>query len=105
MGFLSNLFSGRRSYTRTTTADRPFRIPNPSIGFLNLQGASGAALAAGDQRILSPLFKASHASADAVPRCEVLFLYCTIDSQGKIEGHSIGIRDLIKNAGAYVAVV
>src|SRR5690348_11507766 len=105
MRFLSNLFGGRRSGTRTTTADRPFRIPNPRIGFLNLQGASGSALAAADQRILSPLFNASHASTDVVPRCEVLFLYCTVDAQGKIQGHSTGIRDVIKSAGAYVAVV
>jgi hypothetical protein len=105
MGFLSNLFGGRRPGTQTTTPDRPFRIPNPGIGFLNLQGASGASLAAADHRILSPLFGASHASTDVVPRCEVLFLYCTVDAQGKIQGHSTSIRDLIKSAGAYVAVV
>ena len=105
MGFFSNLFGGRRSSTMTTTVDRPFRIANPTIGFLNLQGSSGTALAAADQRVLSPLFKASHASTDMVPSCEVLFLYCTLDAQGKILGNAKSIRDLIKNAGAYVAVV
>lgn len=105
MGFLSTLFGSRRSTAQTTTVDRPFRIPSPGIGFLNLQGSSGAALAAADQRVLSPLFKTSHESTDVVPRCEVLFLYCTVDAQGRIEGHSTSIRDLIKQAGAYVAVV
>ena len=105
MGFLSNLFGGGKSRTQTTTFDRPFRILNPRIGFLNLLGSSGAALAAADQRVLSPLFKETQASTDIVPKCEVLFLYCSIDAEGKIDGHSTGIREFIKNAGAYVVVV
>ncbi len=105
MGFLSNLFGGRKSNNQATTVERPFRIPSPSVGFLNLQGASGAVLAEADRQVLSPLFKASHSSTDTLPKCEVLFLYCTVDAQGKVAGSPSGIRDLIKNAGAYVAVV
>jgi hypothetical protein len=105
VGFFANLFGGRKSGTRITTVDRPFRIPNPTIGFLNLQGASGAELAEADRQALSPLFKESRSSTDTVPKCEVLFLYCTVDAQGRIVGSANGIRDLIKDAGAYVAVV
>ena len=105
MGFLSNIFGGGKTATQKTTADRPFRIPNPSIGFLNLQGEPGAALAAADERILSPLFKSSQSSTNVVPKCEVLFIYCRVDDQGKIVGRPESIRDLIKQAGAYVAVV
>jgi hypothetical protein len=105
VGLFGNLFGGRKAGTRTTTIDKPFRIANPSIGFLNLQGASGATLVEGDRRVLSSLFKESRSSSDNVPKCEVLFLYCTVDAQGKIVGSPTGIRDLIKNAGAYVAVV
>lgn len=105
MALFGNLFGGRKSATRTTTIDNPFRIANPSIGFFNLQGAAGATLAEADQRVLSPLFKQSRSRSDHVPTCEVLFIYCTVDAQGRVVGSPNGIRDLIKNAGAYVAVV
>ncbi len=104
MGFFSKLFGARESSVRTTV-DRPFRISSPNIGFLNLQGAQGAALAEADQIALSPLFIASNASTDIVPKCAVLFIYCTLDANGKIVGSSFGVRQLIKEAGAYVAVV
>jgi hypothetical protein len=82
---------------------QPLRILNPSIGFSNLQGASGAALVEADRRVLSSLFKISQSSTGTVPKCEVL--YCAIDAQGKVVGSPTRIRDLIKSAGAYVAVV
>jgi len=114
VGIISKLF-GRRSGTANghpsgrkairTTVDRPFRISQPRIGFLNLQGSQGAALAEADQRILAPLFQSSQTSADAVPGCEVLFVYCVLDPRGKVVGSELGIRELIKKAGAYIGVV
>jgi hypothetical protein len=44
-------------------------------------------------------------STSAVPRCDVLFLYCSLDAQGNIVDSPNTIRGLIKDAGAYVAVV
>jgi hypothetical protein len=88
-----------------TTVHRPFRITNPAIGFLNLQGTQGAVLADADRAVLSPLFKASHLSTDPPPRCEVLFIYCTLDAEGRTVGSESRVGDLIKKAGAYVAIV
>lgn len=105
MSFFSRLFGRHHSTTQVTTVDRPFRIANPTIGFLNLQGTAGEALVNGDRRALSPLFRNSRVSTDLPPKCEVLFLYCTIDAQGKLVGSSATIRDLIADAGAYIAVV
>jgi hypothetical protein len=102
MNFLSRLFSrGRKSSFQRTTADRPLRIANPAIGFLNHAGAAGALLSQADQRVLSPLFKVLKTSEDLPPRCDVLFLYCTIN----VEEPTPAIRELIKSAGAYVAVI
>jgi hypothetical protein len=50
MGFLSNLLSNSATKKLKTTADRPYRISNPTIGFLNLQGTSGMAFARGGCR-------------------------------------------------------
>src|ERR1700726_3302701 len=104
MNFLSRLFSrGRKSSFQRTTADRPLRIANPAIGFLNYAGAAGALLSQADQRVLSRLFKVLKTSEDLPPRCDVLFLYCTINLEGPIS--TPAIRELIKSAGAYVAVI
>jgi hypothetical protein len=104
MTFLSRFFSrGRKSSFQRTTADRPLRIANPAIGFLNHAGAAGALLSQDDQRVLSPLFQVLRTSEDLPPRCDVLFFYCNISPEGSTSAPAI--RDLIKSAGAYVAVI
>jgi hypothetical protein len=105
MGILAKLLTGRLSRTRTNTFQDPFRIANPRIGFLNLQAVQGAALAEADRRVLSPLFKISLASTDLAPRCEVLLIYCTLGAEGRITGYPSSLRDTIKSAGAYIAIV
>jgi hypothetical protein len=104
MSVLSKLF-GRAPVTVKTTAARPLRIRDPKIGFLNLLGAAGDAMATIDQRALSPLFRESHASTAAVPRGEVLFIYADTDASGRLPAYPEGLRSLLKTAGAYVAVV
>jgi len=58
-----------------------------------------------DGQILKPLFSEAHESRSDVPRCSVLFFYGEFDAAGKIAGRDEGLRDLIKAAGAYIAVV
>jgi hypothetical protein len=104
MNILSRLFSrGRQSPVPRRTASQPLRITNPVIGFLNHAGAAGASLSQADQRVLSPLFKVLKTSEDLPPRCDVLFLYRNIDPEGSTS--TPAIRELIKSAGAYVAVI
>jgi hypothetical protein len=40
-----------------------------------------------------------------VPTCAVLFVYCSLDTEGRIVGRAENVRDVIKRAGAYVAVI
>jgi hypothetical protein len=104
MNFLSRFFfRNRQSSIQRTTADRPLRILDPAIGFLNLAGAAGALLSQADQRALSALFKVLRTSEDLPPRCDVLFLYRNINPEGPTS--TPAIRELIKSAGAYVAVI
>ncbi len=79
------------------------RIANPVIGFLNHAGVAGALLSQADQRVLSPLFKLLRTSEDPPPQCDVLFLYYTIDLEGPVS--TPAIRELIKSAGAHIAVI
>jgi hypothetical protein len=79
------------------------RIANPAIGFLNHAGAAGALLSEADQRVLSSLFNEVSTSEDLPPRCDVLFLYRNINPEGITRAPAI--RELVKSAGAYVAVI
>src|SRR5579859_5259223 len=104
MGFLSKLF-GSNASTVTTTVDRPFRIQDPTIGFLNLCGESGARLLEADKRALGPLF--GHTKVSDVlppPQCDVLFIYCSLSPQPDASDPIGSLRSLIKSARAYIAV-
>jgi hypothetical protein len=58
-----------------------------------------------DRRALGPLFRRTLASTRGVPRCEVLLVYCKLDDAGAVIGSPVGLRELVRQAGAYVAVV
>jgi hypothetical protein len=105
MSFLSRFFSSGNPGSIKTTAASPFRISRPAIGFLNLQGEAASALLESDKTILCSIFAATTESVDAPPKCEVLFLYCSLDEQGRIVDSQATIRQVIESAGAYVAVV
>jgi hypothetical protein len=80
-------------------------LKSPVIGFLNLQGERGAALAQSDSGALSPLFADSRSSTNEVPRCAVLLVYCHVDPSGRVESVSQSLCELIKEAGAYIAIL
>jgi hypothetical protein len=106
MAFFSRLFGRGETRTARTAIQRPFRIQRPIIGFLNLLGPRGDLLLAADRRALSPPFAESRVSSGAVPRAHVLFIYCDIGADGQVLGsQGAGLIDLIKSAGAQVAVV
>jgi hypothetical protein len=100
-----SIFSKLFRTTKTTTVNDPLRIPHPTIGFLNLQGDRGAALLESDRRAISPHFTSTKTSTDVAPKSDVLFLYCSVDTNGKVIGYDKSIRDYIKEANAYIAVV
>ena len=90
---------------KRTTVHDPSRIDNPVLGFLNVRGSVGAETMRVDRQLLASLFGEVRESQSEVPRRDVLFLYGDVGPTGKIAGRSDGLRDIIKAAGAYVAVV
>lgn len=92
--------------TQVTSAEHPYTIHNPLLGFLNLAGEVGNTLARRDLAELSSEFsKSSDIKTDKIPKCNVLFVYCALESSGRIAGQEFSLRDLIKAAGAHIAVV
>jgi hypothetical protein len=92
MGFFGSLFG-------------PPPIQNPTLGFLDLSWGSAADLIAGDRAALAPLFHSTVETSGPAPRCSVLMIYCSIDPSGAIRGSSQGIRELIRDSEAKVAVI
>src|SRR5262249_34932130 len=44
-------------------------------------------------------------SEENPPLCDVLLLYCEIETNGKVKGSALGLRELIRDSGASVVVV
>jgi hypothetical protein len=81
-------------------------IPHPSLGLLNLLGEPVAALAERDRLDLTPIFgERIEMASQPVPRCDVLFLYCNLDAQACVVAPFLTLRELIRRAGARIAVV
>jgi len=91
---------------RTTTMDNPYVIADPALTFLNLAGDAGNDLMARDRATLEFVFNGNIQIANRnLPRCNVLFLYGALDASGRLAGNSFTFRDVIRGAGAHVAVL
>jgi hypothetical protein len=82
-------------------------IADPILGFLNLGGESFSSLVAKDRAALSPLFsKLETGTGQLVPKCNVLFVYAEIASDGSLGlGKDLTIRHLADRAGAAIVVL
>ena len=91
---------------RATTIDNPLIIANPSLAFVNLAGNAGKSLMEQDRKYLGGIFRDNIQVADGTPpKCDVLFLYCALEASGRAVGASNGFRELIREAGADIAVI
>ena len=81
------------------------KIALPTLGVLNLKGAPAKAIIAEDTAALASLFSSAAPSEGAPPRCDVLFIYCDISSDGRIDGSQSGLREIIRDSGAHVVIV
>lgn len=88
-----------RLFRRTPT------IQSPTLGLLDFAGDSTAAAKAADLTAIGPIFASVSESSSEPPRCNVLFLYCHFEPDGSIRGSARGLRELIRDSGAAVAVV
>lgn len=81
------------------------RIFNPVLGQYVLPGDGFASLASTDLAALGSLFTRCSSATDALPLCDVLLIYCEIDSDGDITGLSHGLREIISASCAAVVIV
>jgi hypothetical protein len=86
-------------------AVRPFVINQPKVVFLNLNGTRSDAILAKDRAEIGGLFREIPVTATPLPACDVVFLYCAVESSGKVVGHTESLRNLIGESGTRVAVV
>jgi hypothetical protein len=106
MGWRDRFFGkSQASETIETTYAKPYVVRAPRIGFLNLIGSDVQELIEEDRAALERLFAGSTLSLNTVPECNVLFLYCHISPTGEIASSSRGLREIIRDSGAIIAVV
>ncbi len=66
--------------------------------------APAAAEKAADRAAIAPFFSVILDSISEIPVCNVLFLYCEFEPDGSISGSDRGLREIIRDSGAVVAV-
>jgi hypothetical protein len=82
-----------------------FIIRSPRFAILNLKGDAAAGIIAEDTAALLPVLGKAEQSASTVPRCDVLFVYCDLEPNGRIPNSANGLREIIRDSGAVVVVV
>jgi hypothetical protein len=80
-------------------------IESPVLGLLDLTAGAVTAEVESDKAILGPIFRSVSESGSEPPRCDVLFVYCHFEPDGRIQGTNLFLRDLIHVSGAAVLVV
>ena len=103
MSLWSRLFRSSAARGGVGAASQVQRLAAPTIGFLNLTGDDTQVEA--DRVRLAPLFARAPMSTGEVPACDVLFLYASVDAEGGIVGSPRRLRDLVRFAGARIAVL
>lgn len=103
MSLWSRLFRSSAARGGVGAASQVPRLAAPTIGFLNLTGDNTQVDA--DRVRLAPLFARAPTSTGDVPACDVLFLYASVDAEGGIVGSPLRLRDLVRSAGARIAVL
>ena len=80
-------------------------ISNPVLGVLNLMGPSAETDVKADLEQLTQYFSEVLQADEVPPSCDVLLLYCNLNSDGVVIGSSQRLGEIIREAGAVVAVV
>jgi hypothetical protein len=81
-------------------------IADPIIGFANLAGEHYETIVSKDRISLGRLFPGrDRFTTTSIPKCNILFLYCTLSSSGEVSGFATPLRDLIGISQAAVAVI
>ncbi len=80
-------------------------IVAPRLGMLNLKGADGTLLAEQDARALRPVLGVAEQSHSAIPKCDVLFLYSDLSSDGRIATTQMWLGEIVRASGASILVV
>jgi len=81
------------------------RIISPKLGIINYIGGRDAGIIEEDLNFLKEFFGDTEISHDSIPECDVLFLYCQLNTNGSILNSTIGLDDIIKTSRAKVIVM
>ena len=80
-------------------------VLRPKIGFLNFSGEKYTKEFQQDYTCLSNLFHESEIKKKENIKCDVLFIYGDIGSNGRFIDYSSSLREIIRDSGAVVVVI
>ncbi len=80
-------------------------IESPKLAFLDLSKGADTENLLQDKAALERAFSSVSSETTKARQCDVLFLYCLLESDGTIRGSSQSLATIIRESGARIAVV
>lgn len=80
-------------------------IPSPKAGIFNLSGESAESFIESDRKFLEPIFGNIEENNSAPPQCDVLFIYCNVEIDGRIGNYEDSLRSIIEDSSAKIIVI
>jgi hypothetical protein len=80
-------------------------ITNLRVGFFDLTDGVEVEAANSDKQVFREIFGELIESKKTTPKCDILIMHAHFFSDGTIKGSSLGLREIIRDAGAKVVVV
>ncbi len=107
MGWLDRLLGRQaaRSTTRKTSADNPYVVRDPRLALMNLVGAEAQSLVDADATAIARHFASCVQPGSEVPQCDVLALYCRLDSNGRIAPSGRIVQRVIQDSQAPIILI
>ena len=81
-------------------------FPSPRIGFLNLLGEAAETMIADDRMAFESQFATEdELHGTGIPNCDILMIYCVVESDGRIRGTRDGLGDIMRRSRACIVMV
>ncbi len=90
---------------RQRKARKASLIVAPRFATLNLKGAEGEALVQADTLALQPVLGVAEHSTTVAPKCDVLFLYSDLSTDGRLASTGLWLGELVRASGATILIV
>jgi hypothetical protein len=80
-------------------------VTAPRLGLLDLRAGASAGVVEADRAALERVLGPAREGRDGPPACDVLFLYCDLEADGRVQNSARSLREIVRDSTARIVVV